>query len=175
MNQRIQLLQQYQQEFSVNTDQYRKHVLSRLTFRLFLFMKLPMAFLAGIRVRELTTQSCSVTVPYKWLNQNPFRSTYFAVSAMAGEMCGGLLALMMCNRAKPSVATLVVKVEASFSKKATGLTTFVCSDGEKIRQAIEQSILSGEGSTAQTTSIGYNVAGEEESRFIVTWSFKVRQ
>ena len=133
-----------------------------------------MAFIAGIRVKELDEHHCAVTVPYKWLNQNPFRSTYFAVSAMAGEMCGGLIALMMCYRANPSVATLVVKVESTFSKKATGLTTFVCKDGDNIRKAIEEAVLSGNGTTALTTSVGYNEKGEEESRFIVTWSFKAR-
>ena len=54
-----------------------------LKFRLFLLMKLPAAFIAGVKVREMDEQRAVVSVPFKWLTQNPFRSTYFASLSMA--------------------------------------------------------------------------------------------
>src|SRR3982750_1079355 len=88
-------------------------------FRMFLFLKLPSAFLAGVRIKDINEHACSVTVPYKWLSQNPFRSTYFACLAMAAEMSTGALAMAHLYKRKPAVSMLVVKMEAEYFKKAT--------------------------------------------------------
>jgi hypothetical protein len=69
---------------------------------------------------------------------------------------------------------LVTNVEAKFTKKANGLTTFKCDEGKAIREAIERSILTGEGQSVVCKAIGVNKNGEEEAVFEVTWSFKAR-
>lgn len=143
-------------------------------FKLFGLTTLPMVFLAGIKVKTLNEDRCEVTVPYRWLNQNPFKSTYFAVLAMAGELSTGVFGVMYTIGAKPSIAMLVTNIEAQFVKKATGLTTFKCEEGAKIREAIEQAILTGEGKTVVVKTIGYAESGEVESEFNFTWSFKAR-
>lgn len=143
-------------------------------FTLFLLAKLPMAFLAGTKVKTLNENVCEITVPYRWLNQNPFRSTYFAVLAMAGEMSTGMFGMMFTLHAKPSIAMLVTNLEAKFVKKATGVTTFRCEDGAKVREAVEQSVLTGEGREVVTKSVGYSQNGEIECEFLITWSFKAR-
>src|SRR6266567_5025601 len=122
-------------------------------FRMFLFLKLPSAFLAGVRIKDMTEQTCSVTVPYKWLSQNPFRSTYFACLAMAAEMSTGALAMAHLYKRKPPVSMLVTKLAAEYHKKAVGRTIFTCEDGEHLNATIEKAIASGEGQafTAQST------------------------
>lgn len=145
-----------------------------LKFRLFLLMKLPAAFFSGIRVREIEEGRATVTVPFKWLTQNPFRSTYFASLSMAAEMSTGVLALAQVYKRKPAVSMLVVKVESEYFKKATDRTTFSCEDGLLFRQAIEETIATGEARTVRAHSTGRNKAGEVVAEFWVTWSFKVR-
>ena len=98
-------------------------------FRMFLFTKLPAAWFAGVRVREVDEKKCRVTVPYKWLSQNPFRSTYFACLSMAAEMSTGALAMAQLYKLNPPVSMLVVKVESEYFKKANGRTSFLCEDG----------------------------------------------
>lgn len=61
--------------------------------RLWMMAKLPLAWLAGLRMEELTADRCRISVPYRWLSQNPFRSTYFAALSMAAEMSTGALGL----------------------------------------------------------------------------------
>ncbi|OYW16787.1 MAG: thioesterase, partial [Sphingobacteriales bacterium 12-47-4] len=56
-------------------DEFIKLVRNRWKFGFFLFSKLPAAWLAGVRVKHLEPGKAEVTVPYKWLSQNPFRST----------------------------------------------------------------------------------------------------
>jgi hypothetical protein len=152
----------------------RKIVTSKFMFNLFMLRSLPMGFLAGLRVKEFTEQRCSITVPFKWLNQNPFRSTYFAVLSMAAEMSSGMIAMMHTHNAKPSISMLVTNVEGQFIKKAVGLTTFTCEDGAALLGTIEQAIITGEGQTHICTATGRSDNGEIVAKFIVTWSFKAR-
>lgn len=143
-------------------------------FRMFLLTKLPAAYLAGVRVREADEKRCLVTVPYKWLSQNPFRSTYFACLSMAAEMSTGALAMAQLYKLNPSVSMLVVKVESEYFKKAADRTSFVCEDGVLFQQAVEETLATGEAKTVKAKSTGRNKQGELVAEFYITWSFKVK-
>jgi hypothetical protein len=115
-----------------------------------------------------------ITVKHKWLNQNPFRSMYFAVQSMAAEMSTGLLAFGQLYQRNPPVSMLVVGMEAKFHKKAVGKISFYCEDGLAIANAVEAATQTGQGQTIQCYSIGKNEAGETVSEFWFTWSFKAK-
>lgn len=153
---------------------YIKLMKHPVKFRMFLFSKLPAAFFAGVRMREIDDEHCIASVPYKWLSQNPFRSTYFACLSMAAEMSTGALAMAYIYKRKPPVSMLVVSVHSEYFKKATGLTSFACTDGHLFAKAIEETIASGEARTVKAKSIGRNKAGEVVAEFFITWSFKVK-
>lgn len=159
---------------STNTRTFINMMKSPLKFRLFLFTKLPAAYFAGVRVREIDEQRCRVTVPYKWLSQNPFKSTYFACLSMAAEMSTGALAMAHLYKRQPPVSMLVVKVESDYFKKATGRTSFECLDGNLFREAIEKTIQTGDPQTIRARSVGTNPAGETVAEFFITWSFKAK-
>ncbi|MDX2046748.1 MAG: DUF4442 domain-containing protein [Chitinophagaceae bacterium] len=153
---------------------FLKLIRSPFKFRLFLFSKLPSAYFSGVRVKEADEKKCVVTVPYKWFSQNPFRSTYFACLSMAAEMSTGILAMANTSGRKPPVSMLVVHLEASYFKKATGLTTFVCSEGEEIKRTVEEAAATGESKTYRAKSVGTNEKGEVVAEFYITWSFKAK-
>lgn len=157
-----------------NTPAFIKILKHPFKFRLFLLSKLPAAYFAGVRVREVDEQRCVVTVPYKWLSQNPFRSTYFACLSMAAEMSTGALAMAHLYKINPPVSMLVVKVESAYFKKATGRTSFVCEHGRLFDQAIEETIATGEARTLTAKSVGKNIEGEVVAEFLITWSFKAK-
>ena len=69
---------------------------------------------------------------------------------------------------------LVLRVEGSFIKKATDLTTFVCEEGNIVKQAIREASASGKATTATMRSVGKNREGEVVAEFSITWSFKVK-
>ncbi|MFN8265143.1 MAG: PaaI family thioesterase [Chitinophagaceae bacterium] len=141
---------------------------------MFMLTKLPSAYFSGVRVHELTQDKAIVTVPYKWFSQNPFRSTYFACLAMAAEMSTGLLALMQLYKRHPSVSMLVVKLEANYFKKATGLTRFTCEAGKDFERIVDECIRNGEARTYVATSTGRNEDGDVVAEFYITWSFKAK-
>jgi Domain of unknown function (DUF4442) len=157
-----------------HTATFIKTLKHPLKFRLFLFSKLPSAFFAGVRIREVDEKRCMVTVPYKWFSQNPFRSTYFACLSMAAEMSTGALAMAHLYKRNPAVSMLVVKVESEYFKKAAGRTYFVCEDGEAMMNTIEESVATGEGKIFRARSVGKNSDGEIVAEFFITWSFKAK-
>ena len=159
---------------NLHTLSFIKLMKHPVKFRMFLFSKLPSAFFAGVRIKDIDEKKCEVTVPYKWFSQNPFRSTYFACLSMAAEMSTGALSMAHVYKRKPAVSMLVVKVESEYFKKATGRTTFVCEDGEKIEKAIEESIATSEARTVRARSVGKNKEGDVVAEFFITWSFKVK-
>jgi hypothetical protein len=143
-------------------------------FKLYMFRNLPSAFFSGVRVKDIDYDRASVTVPFQWFSQNPFRSTYFACLAMAAEMSTGLLAMLHTYRHDPSVSMLVIRLEAEYFKKATGLTTFTSRDGDGILHAIEEAVVTHEPVTYHAKSIGTNEKGEVVAEFRITWSFRVK-
>src|SRR5262252_1548797 len=130
-----------------------------LKTRMFLLKNLPNAFFSGVRIRNISEEECVVTVPYKWLTKNPFRSTYFACLSMAAEMSTGALCLVHLYKRKPPVSMLVVKMEAEYFEKATGRSTFTCEDGAVIRDTIERAVSTGEAQIVRAKSVGKNNEG----------------
>jgi hypothetical protein len=155
--------------------QFQQQILNPLKFRLFMLQRLPAAFFAGLRIRDFEERKAVVTVKYKWFTQNPFRSMYFAVQSMAAEMSTGLLASGHIYKRDPAVSMLVVGLEAKFIKKATGLISFTCNDGDAIAKIVAETIATGESRTITCKSEGTNIAGEIVSEFFITWSFKSKK
>jgi hypothetical protein len=158
----------------MSATKFQKLITNPFLFRLYLLKKLPMAFIAGVRVTELNNQKAVTIVKYGWLTQNPFRSMYFACLSMAAEMSTGVLVLDATNNSKPPVSTLIIKNQAVYNKKAVGKITFVCTDGEFVNNSINKLKLSGESITIDTTSIGRDEAGDIVAEFIFTWSLKAK-
>jgi hypothetical protein len=139
-----------------------------------MFSKIPAAFIAGVKVENITMDTASVSVKKKWLNQNPFHSIYFAVLSMAAEMSTGILCMGALYRRTPAVSMLIIKVEGTFIKKALGKITFTCNDGMLANEAVEQAIATGKGTTVVCHSTGLNEQAEVVAEFNCTWSFKAR-
>lgn len=158
-----------------NKEQFIQLIRHPLKFNLFLFTKLPAAFFSGVRVKTIDETKAIVTVPHKWFSQNPFKSTYFACLAMAAEFSTGLLAMMNTHKSNPPVSMLVTGLEATYFKKATGITYFTCQEGLAIQETIEAAITTGEGKTIKVKSTGKNDKGELVAEFYLTWSFKVKK
>lgn len=140
----------------------------------FNFFKLPSVFFTGVRVKSIDNNSCTVKVKHRWINQNPFKSMFWAVQGMAAELSTGALVLMKIRQSGKKVSMLVTNNNASFTKKATGKITFICKDGHLIDQALNKSIDTGEGQAFWMQSIGTNEDGVVVSTFNFEWSVRVK-
>ncbi|OIQ16205.1 MAG: thioesterase [Flavobacterium sp. MedPE-SWcel] len=142
----------------------------------FVFFKLPSAYWCGVRVKKISESSCVVVVKHKWFNQNPFKSMYFAVQAMAAELSTGALVMYQVKKNNDKkVSMLVASNKARFIKKATGVITFTCNDGNKVEEAMKRAIETNEGQTFWMKSIGIDEKGDQTSEMEFEWSIKVKQ
>ncbi|RNC84829.1 MAG: DUF4442 domain-containing protein [Winogradskyella sp.] len=148
--------------------------ISSRKLNIFLLFKLPAAYFTGVRSKYLDNEKCIVTVKHRWINQNPFRSMFWAVQGMAAELTTGALVMQKIRESGKKISMLVANNNASFSKKATGRITFECIEGSKIDVAINTAIQTGEGQTVWLNAKGINNEGVEVSNFNFEWTLKVK-
>ena len=141
----------------------------------FTLFKLPSAYFSGVRVKSISEESCVTTVKHRWINQNPFKSLFWAVQGMAAELSTGALVMSCIRDSKARVSMLVANNKANFSKKATGRITFTCIDGIAIKETIQKAVDTGEGQTCWMKSEGVNSKGEVVSYFEFEWTVKLKK
>ncbi|GAA4837755.1 DUF4442 domain-containing protein [Algivirga pacifica] len=156
-------------------EQFRKKMLNKSVFRTFTLTQVPLGYLAGMKLNSLDLHTCSTSMKYKWINKNPFKSMYFAAQSMAAELSTAALCMLGIQGYAPSVAFIIIGMEATFPKKATGKVTFTCEDGDAIMECIQKAIDTGEASTIKTKTVGRMEDGTVVSEFFFTWSFKQRK
>lgn len=141
---------------------------------IFLLSKLPSAYFSGVRIVSISENKVVAKVSYKWINQNPFKSLYWATQGMASELTTGMLVMRQLSERKERISMLIVNQKGNFSKKAKGKILFSCSDSDSIKKAISKTIKTGEGQTIILTSQGIDESGDIVSTFEYEWSIKLK-
>ena len=139
-----------------------------------MLFKLPAAWLTGVRLTLIDESKCEVKVRFKWINQNPYRSMFWAVQAMAAELTTGMLLTKSIQDSNSDISMLLVSNKSSFYKKAVGKITFVCDEGEIAKQLINSTI-KNTTSKAWFKAKVYDEAGDQVSEFDFEWSCKKRK
>ena len=165
----IEFLTYFYSKFDINPMNISPNKLNS-----FLMFKLPAAYFTGVRTTYLDDNKCTVKVKHRWINQNPFKSMFWAVQGMAAELTTGALVMKKIKESGQKISMLVANNNASFSKKATGRITFECSEGSKIDEAITEAIETKEGQTVWLNAKGVNADGIEVSNFNFEWTLKVK-
>ena len=140
----------------------------------FLLFKLPSAYFSGVRVQSISDHEAVATVRHKWINQNPFKSLYWATQGMASELATGILVMKNIAESGKNISMLVTKQQGNFTKKATGRINFTCKDGKLIQETIDKAIATGEGQTIIMSAEGIDEHGESVSKFEYGWSIKMK-
>ena len=146
--------------------------ITKRSIRYFTLSKLPLVYFSGIRITTIDADRVEASVKLKWINQNPFRSMFWAVQGMAAELTTGVLLMREINAQKSSVSMLLVETKASFSKKAKGKIVFSCDESKSAKDLIKKAISTGDGQLHWFTSVGKDENGDEVSRFQFHWSVK---
>ena len=165
-----------EQEMILNSAQQDLLTQMKNPFRFWLFLmtSVPAGWIAGMRLKQLGLESAVATVPYKFLNKNPFQSIYFAVQSMAAEMSTASLVLLHTVGQRPSVAYIIVDMKSNYTKKATDKVYFTCTDGHKVKEALDECLATGEPRVVDLNTVGKMADGTVVSEFTFSWSMKQR-
>ena len=140
----------------------------------FLLFKLPSAYISGVRVSSISDEKATAYVKHRWINQNPFKSLYWATQGMAAELVTGILMIKKIEESGSKISMLVVKQEGGFHKKATGKIVFSCEEGAVIDKVIDAAIKTKEGQSLVLKATGFDQDNEMVSSFEFTWSIKLK-
>jgi hypothetical protein len=140
----------------------------------FNFFKLPSVWWCGIRVTKIDDISCQVKVVHRWINQNPFKSMFWAVQGMAAELTTGVLIMEAIHNSKRKVSMLVLNNRANFSKKARGKVLFECDEKQKLIKSMNTLIKTQEPQTILLTSKGIDQNGDIVSTFEFEWTLLLK-
>lgn len=152
---------------------FEKAVSNPFQFTLFKLKHLPLAFVAGLQVKQLSEQKVVTQIKYNYLTKNPFKSMYFAAQAMAAELSTGVLVMNKVQQQKPiKISMLVYSMRADFTKKATGTIQFTCNEGQKLNEVIEKVKAGNDGEVIEMKSVGTNEQNEVVATFYFTWTLK---
>jgi len=141
---------------------------------LYTFFKLPSVWWCGVRVTQIKRDYCEVRVTHRWINQNPFRSMFWAVQGMAAELTTGILIMQAIKKHKKNISMLVLNNRANFSKKAKGKLIFSCIAEEKINTAFKKLIDSNTPQTLWLTSKGVDENQDIVSTFEFEWTLSLK-
>ena len=138
-----------------------------------MLFKLPAAWLTGVRILSISDTKCEVKVRFKWINQNPYRSMFWAVQGMAAELTTGMLLTKSIQESNTNISMLLVANKSNFYKKAVGKIKFVCDQGETAKELIN---LTKKNIThkAWLKAKGFDETGDIVSEFDFEWSCKKR-
>lgn len=139
------------------------------------FFKLPSVWWTGIRVIHIDTTSCIAKVKHRWVNQNPFDSMFWAVQGMAAELTTGVLVMKAIAKRGRKISMLVLHNRASFTKKARGMLTFECDQGELVDRTVSQLLDSGKPQTVWLKSSGIDAQGDIVSTFEFEWTVALKK
>ena len=138
-----------------------------------MLFKLPAAWLTGVRISSISDTKCEVKVRFKWINQNPYRSMFWAVQGMAAELTTGMLLTKSIQESNTNISMLLVGNKSNFYKKAVGKIKFICDQGETAKELIN---LTNKNIThkAWLKAKGFDETGDIVSEFDFEWSCKKR-
>lgn len=116
------------------------------TARVWLFglLKVPMLFWLRPKVIEMSDDKCVVYLPLNRRSKNHLNSMYFAALAAGADCAAGLMAMMLIQKSGRKVSLSFKDFHANFHKRAESGVYFTCTQGQEIRQFVEQVLSSDE-------------------------------
>jgi len=121
----------------------------RQTFRLRCFGWLKIPLLGAVRpsVVELDDRRCVVRVPLRRRTRNHLGSMYFGALAIGADCAGGLLAAEFIRRGGIPVGFIFKSFNARFLRRPEADVYFICEEGGRIRELVDQAVATGERAT----------------------------
>ncbi|MEM7207711.1 MAG: DUF4442 domain-containing protein [Pseudomonadota bacterium] len=151
---------------------------NNLNVRLFGFFKVPLIFLAGVRVISVDADRCEIVVPFKRRNKNHLNSLYFGSLGIGADVAGGLIASYLIEKQNLRISLVFKDFTAQFLKRAEADTHFICEDGDRVQALIKAAHTTGErvNDTVRVVATTPSVTGDEPvAEFALTLSLKSKE
>ena len=146
---------------------------ARWMLRLFGLIKVPLIFLIGPKIISLNDDKCVVRVPLKYLTKNHQKSLYIGALTIGADLACGLIGMYHINASGRDISLIFKNFKANFLKRSDSHVDFICNEGEKIKQQVEEVIATGERRNLPINIIAY-CKKEVVAEFILSLSLKLK-
>lgn len=157
----------------MNDDNVWLRKMRKLVFLLGI-TKIPMIGFANPKLKLISDERVEVRMKLNWKTKNHLSSMYFGALAIGADLTGGIHAFYFARKLGVSVSFAFKGLKADFIKRAETDTLFVCTDGLKLKSAVEKSIETGERYNEDMHVTAYNTSNEEVATFELVASVKVK-
>ncbi len=120
-----------------NSEDFRRRISRPFVFRKYLLKQVPLAFISGARLIKLDDTTAKVSIPFRYINKNPFGSMYLNSLAIGAELAGGILVMMYTLNSSPRIRAIIVESNAKYYRKAKSKVYFTSDAGYKIYNTIK--------------------------------------
>ena len=119
-------------------------IMQLVTYNIALFFfaltKVPLIAFCLPKIKELTDQKLTVSIPLFWITKNHLSSMYFGALMIGADCAAGFFAFYLIKKLKQPLSIIFKDCQAQFLKRAEQRVFFICSDGEKVKHLVHKAI-----------------------------------
>jgi len=154
-------------DFSINTLRWKLFLLG--------FFRIPIIGFARPKLIEIDDAFVKVKIKLNRRTKNHLNSMYFGALAVGADIAGGIHVFYFSEIFGKKISFSFKGMKADFLKRAESDVDFESNEGELIKQAIEESIKSGERINQTITVKAYDKNREVIATFEMIASLKALQ
>ena len=150
--------------------------LRKMRWMLFLlgFVKIPIIGFVKPKLIELNENSACVRIRLRRRSKNHLNSMYFGALAVGADVAAGLHAFYFAEQMGKKVSFAFKGMNAEFLMRAESNIDFISTDGQKVKDAMNRSLESGERINEPILVVAKNTKNEVVATFEMIVSVKVK-
>lgn len=146
----------------------------RWMLRLMGWFQIPLISYVKPRLIKLDAEEIRLKISLRRRTRNHLKSMYFGALAVGADVAAGLHVFYFCDELKKKPAFAFKGMKAEFVKRAETDVTFVCVEGQLIREQVLKSIETQERQNHWVNVLAMDDFGEVVARFQMEISVKIK-
>ncbi|MBM3452044.1 MAG: DUF4442 domain-containing protein [Bacteroidetes bacterium] len=153
----------------------KKVSLKKIRWKLFLLglFKIPQILFVNPKIISIDSERCIVKVKLKRRTKNHLNSMYFGSMAVGADVAAGIHAFYLSEITNCKISLAFKSFSTEFFKRAETDILFICHDGKKIFNTLENSKTEGKRMNETVEVLAFNLSNEVVAKFAMELSLKV--
>ena len=127
------------------------------------------------QIVDVSEKGVTLLIPLNRRTRNHVKSMYIGVMTVGVDLVTGFTAMLKIRESKRNIILIFKDMKANFLKRAEGDVHYICNEGKKIAQAVDQTLKTGERVNLLvpvTATVPEKFGDEPVAEFSITLSLK---
>ena len=127
------------------------------------------------QIVDVSEKGVTLLIPLNRRTRNHVKSMYIGVMTVGVDLVTGFTAMLKIRESKRNVILIFKDMKANFLKRAEGDVHYICNEGKKIAQAVDETLKTGERVNLLvpvTATVPEKFGDEPVAEFSITLSLK---